>query len=244
MYNRSATIYDAIYRSQGKDYAAEAQKICALIEQHKLSNGKSLLDVACGTGDHLAYLQQDFNVEGLDNSKEMLDVAHNKFPDLHFHLADMVDFDIDRSFDVITCLFSAIGYVQTLPRLNQAMRTIAKHLRPGGMTIIEPWFGPGDLDVGKVHAAFVDEPGLKIARMNINRVEGKMSYLDFHYMVGMPAGIEYFTETHAIGLFSHEEYLQAVQDAGLKVVHDKEGLDGRGLYIGVKQRVFDDSNSI
>jgi SAM-dependent methyltransferase len=237
MYNRSAIIYDAIYRSQGKDYAAEARKICALVGQQKLSNGKSLLDVACGTGNHLAYLQQDFNVEGLDNSQEMLDVARNKFPDLHFHLADMVDFDIDRSFDVITCLFSAIGYVQTLPRLNQTIKTIAKHLHPGGITIVEPWFGPGDLDVGKVHAAFVDEPELKIARMNINRVEETTSYLDFHYMVAMPAGVEYFTETHAIGLFSHAEYLQAFQDAELKVIQDEEGLDGRGLYIGVKQRI-------
>ena len=236
MYNRSAIIYDAIYRSQGKDYAAEAQKICTLIEQHKLSNGKSLLDLACGSGNHLAYLQQDFNVEGLDNSKEMLEVARNKFPNLPFHLADMVDFDIDHPFDVITCLFSAIGYVQTLPRLNHALRTIAKHLHPGGMTIIEPWFGPGDLDVGKVHAAFVDELELKIARMNINRVEGNISYLDFHYMVAMSGNIECFTETHAIGLFSHAEYLQAFQDAELKVIHDKEGLDGRGLYIGMKQR--------
>ena len=234
MYHRSAIIYDAIYRSQGKDYAAETQKICALIEQHKQSNSKSLLDVACGTGNHLAYLQQDFNVEGLDNSQEMLDVVRNKFPHLRFYLADMIDFKIDHSFDVITCLFSAIGYVQTLPRLNQAVRTIAKHLCPGGVTIVEPWFGPGDLDVGKVHATFVDEPELKIARMNINRVEGTMSYLDFHYMVAMPGGIECFTETHAIGLFSHAEYMQAFEDAGLQVIHDKEGLDGRGLYIGAK----------
>jgi len=235
MYNRSAIIYDAIYRAQGKDYAAEAQKINMLIQQYKRSDGRLLLDVACGTGNHLAYLQEDFDTEGLDHSEEMLSIARNKFPNLHFHLADMVDFEIDHSFDVITCLFSAIGYVQTLPRLNQAMRTIAKHLRPGGMTIIEPWFGPGDLDAGKVHATFVDEPELKVGRMNINRVEGNMSYLDFHYVVGTPKEIEYFTETHAIGLFSPAEYLQAFQDAGLKVSHDAEGLDGRGLYIGMKQ---------
>ena len=80
-----------------------------------------------------------------------------------------------------------LGWV-ALHQLNQAIRTIAKHLHPGGMTIIEPWFGPGDLDVDKVHATFVDEPELKIARMNINRVEGNMSYLDFHYMVAMPGG--------------------------------------------------------
>jgi len=206
-----------------------------LIQQYKRSDGELLLDVACGTGNHLAYLQENFDVEGLDNSEEMLSVARNKFPKIHMHLADMVDFEIDHSFDVITCLFSAIGYAQTFPRLTQAMRTIAKHLRPGGVTIIEPWFGPGELDTSEVHATFVDEPELKIARMNINRVKGKISYLDFHYLVAVPRDIECFTETHAIGLFSRDEYLQAIQDAKLEVIHDEEGLDGRGLYIGLKQ---------
>ena len=145
MYNRSAMIYDAIYHSQGKDYAAEAQKICALIQQYKKSEGKSFLDLACGTGNHIVYLQEKFELEGLDNSREMIEIAQQKFPDLPFHLADMVDFEIDRRFDVIICLFSAIGYVATLPRLRQALNTIYRHIKPGGVTIIEPWFGPGVL---------------------------------------------------------------------------------------------------
>ena len=234
MYNRSAIIYDAIYQSQGKDYAGEAQKLSTLIEQHKLSAGNSLLDVACGTGSHLAYLRQDFKVDGLDNSEEMLVAARNKFPDINFLCADMADFKINHSFDVITCLFSAIGYVQTLPRLFQAIQTMTSHLLPGGVIIVEPWFGPGDLDTGKVHAIFVDEPELKIARMNINRVEGNISFLDFHYLVATSEGIENFSETHALGLFIDDEYLQAFHIAKLKTIHEPQGLDGRGLYIGIK----------
>ena len=236
MYNRSATVYDAICRAQGKDYAGESQKLYALIEQNKLSNGNSLLDIACGTGGHLAYLQQNFKVEGLDNSEEMLIAARNKFPDINFIHADMTDFEIDHSFDVITCLFSAIGYIQTLPRLFQAIQNMTSHLLPGGVIIVEPWFGPGALDIGKVHATFVDEPELKSARMNINRVEGDISFLDFHYMVATPKGIEYFSETHALGLFTEDEYSQSFHAAGLKTIHEPKGLDGRGLYIGIKFR--------
>ena len=164
----------------------------------------------------------------------MIEIAQKKFPNLRFYLANMVDFEIGQTYDVITCLFSAIGYVETLSRLRQTLRTIVRHLRPGGVVIIEPWFGPGVLDTSTVHAIFVDEPGLKIARMNINRIEENISYLDFHYLVATPTGIEYFSETHSLGIFTDEDYQQAFLHTGLETFHDPDGLDGRGLYIGIK----------
>jgi hypothetical protein len=62
-----------------------------------------------------------------------------------------------------------------------------------------------------------------------------ISLLEFHYMVGTKKGIEYFVENHDMGLFSYEEYMYAFETAGLKTVHYKEGLNGRGLYIGIKK---------
>jgi hypothetical protein len=50
--------------------------------------------------------------------------------------------------------------------------------------------------------------------------------------VATAQGIERFTELHELGLFTEEEYLQAFREAGLNVLHDLTGLDGRGLYIG------------
>jgi len=35
-------------------------------------------------------------------------------------------------------------------------------------------------------------------------------------------------------LFTEKEYLDAFRSAGLEVIHDAEGLDGRGMYIGLK----------
>ncbi len=56
--------------------------------------------------------------------------------------------------------------------------------------------------------------------------------LEFHYLVGRTTGVEYFTEQHELGVFSHDDYVSAFEDAGLEVEHDPEGLMGRGLYIG------------
>ncbi len=233
-YQKSAAIYDAIYSAQDKDYVVETAKLLGFIRQHKQSRGNRLLDVGCGTGVHLSHLVKYFECQGLDKSDEMLARAREKYPNLRFHLADMADFQLDHSFDVITCLFSAIGYARTLPRLSQTLATFARHLKPGGVALAEPWFGPGALDTGKVHAVFVDEPELKIARMNINRIEGRRSFLDFHYQVGTADGIVNFFEVHELGLFTDDEYQQAFTDAGLQVVHDEVGLDGRGIYVGMK----------
>ncbi len=70
--------------------------------------------------------------------------------------------------------------------------------------------------------------------MSESRVEGRLSILDFHYMVSTPEGISTFVERHETGLFTDDEYLTAFMIAGLETVFDPNGLDGRGLYIGVK----------
>jgi len=234
MFSKSAKFYNALYESMGKDYAAEAQKVHHIIQQHKKSPGNALLEVACGTGLHASILQQNYQVEGLDLDAEMLVVASQKYPGITFHQADMVEFDLGKQFDVITCLFSSIGYVKTKARLESAIRTMTDHLLPGGVLIVEPWFTLEQWKPGRVSALFVDQPELKIARMNISEVDGRLSFFVFHYTVATPQGVEYFTERHELGLFTPDEYLEAFRKANLTVIHEPIGLDGRGLYIGLK----------
>lgn len=234
MFNKSAAFYDAIYATAGKDYAQEAERLHGFIQTHKRTADNTLLDVGCGTGAHLPYLPPGYTVEGLDIDAEILAVARQKFPDVAFHQGDIVDFALGRAFAVVTCLFSSIGYVKSLPRLQQALQNLARHTSPGGLVLIEPWFGPGVLQPGFLHAVLVDQPELKVARISRNEIEGNVSILNFHYLIATPEGVEYTTERHELGLFTHEEYLAAFAASGLRVVHDAAGLNGRGLYIGIK----------
>jgi len=234
MFTESAAFYDAIYAAKGKDYAREAQQLHTLIQKQKKSSGNTLLDVACGTGVHIAFLRQHYKVEGLDLDAEMLKIARQRCPEIVFHQADMIDFALGHQFDVITCLFSSIGYVKTLENLRQTVANFAKHLQSGGVLIVEPWFTPEAYHPGTVHATFVDEPELKIARINVSELEDRVAVMKMHYLVGTPEGIQYFTERHEMGLFTHAEYLEAFRVSGLDVFFDSEGLIGRGLYIGIK----------
>lgn len=230
MFTKSAAFYDAVYSF--KDYAQEAERVRAVIEQHAQRPCAELLDVACGTGAHLAFLRSHYRVEGLDLDPELLAVAGERNPDVRLHQADMRDFDLGHTFDAVVCLFSAIGYVRTKEGLQQAIGCMARHTRPGGLVLVEPWFTPEVFRTGGVHSLVVDRPDLKIARMNISAVENGLSILDFHYLIGTPEGIEYFTERHELGLFTHEDYMAAFRASGLDTQHDEEGLTGRGLYLG------------
>jgi ubiquinone/menaquinone biosynthesis C-methylase UbiE len=230
MYTKSASFYDAIYGT--KDYRRESEMLHALIAQHRRSTGDVLLDVACGTGRHLEFLREHYAVMGLDLEPGLLDLARQRCPGVEFYQADMLDFDLGELFDVITCLFSAIGYVKTVERLGQAVSTMARHLKPGGLLVIEPWFSPEAWHPGTVHATFVDQPDLKIARMTISEQEDGFSRNVFHYMVAVPQGVSYFTEVHELGLFTPDDYRTAFEASGLEVIYEAHGLTGRGLYMG------------
>src|SRR5919199_589582 len=139
--------------------------LTTFIHQYRRSTGNRLLDVACGTGLHLSYLTQHFQVEGLDLDEQLLAIARQRSPDIPLHHADMTDFNLGRTFDIVTCLFSAIGYVKTLPNLSRAVQCMVQHLSGGGVLLIEPWPTPETWQPGTVHARFIDEPKLKIASL-------------------------------------------------------------------------------
>jgi SAM-dependent methyltransferase len=233
MYQKNAKYYDTLY--SWKDYEDEATRLVEFIQAHAQCPVETLLDVACGTGAHLAYLQNYFQVEGIDIEPAMLKVARGRLPGVTLHDGDMVAFDLARAFDVVTCLFGSIGYVKTAEWLNLAVANMARHANPGGLVIVDPWFVPEQFQAGTVHSLFIERPDLRIARMNVSTIENGLAVLHFHYMVGTPDGIERWEDRHEMGLFTHEEYTQAFQAAGLAVSHDEIGLMNRGLYIGLKR---------
>ena len=234
MFTKSARFYDAIY--EFKDYRAESGRVHELIQERN-PGARSLLDVACGTGQHLEHLSKHYEVEGLDLDEELLAVARNRLPRSTFHRGDMTDFDLGRTFDAVTCLFSSIGYVRTEQNLDAAVATMARHLSPGGVLAIEPWVMPEAWEDGHIGGVFVDHNDLKIARLNTSKRDGDLSVIHFAYLVATRDEISHFTEDHVLALFTDDHYRSALDSAGLAIEHDTEGLMGRGLYIGSKPRI-------
>jgi len=234
VFRRTADVYDAVYRAIGKDYAAEAGYFHGLIAAHKQSEGNDLLDVACGTGAHLEHFSTWYRCRGLELDPDMVELARTRVPGVPIHAGDMVEFDLADRFDAVTCLFSSIGYAGNLPRLERAVESMALHLKPGGVLIVEPWFTPEVFIDGHLGSVFLDEPGLKIARMSVARRVGALSIFEFEYLIGTPGGIRRETELHELGLFTDVQYRDAFRRAGLDVHREDGGPMGRGVYRGMR----------
>jgi SAM-dependent methyltransferase len=228
MFSKSAHLYDLIYSF--KDYPTESQKIIDLI-QNEMPNAQTLLDVACGTAEHDKYLSHQYQVDGLDLDPEFVRIAAGKNPQCGFFLADMRDFDLEKTYDVILCLFSSIGYVKTLDNVVNALACFKRHLNRDGIILVEPWLTPEVWQVGSMHMLSAETDDLKVCRMNTSGRDGDLSILDFHYMVGSEGRIDLFTERHELGLFTVDQMMAAFSLAGLDVRYDPDGLTGRGLYV-------------
>ena len=232
MFSESAHLYDAIYRTF-KDYAAEATAIATLLRAAH-PTAKTILDVACGTGEHALHLRTShgFVVDGLDRDPGLLAVAREKLPDARFFEADMAAFDVGHRYDVVMCLFSSIGYVQTLDRVTAALRCFRAHLAAGGVIVVEPWFAPGVLREGpgstKNHA---EANGVRVERASHVTVAGRLSTLVFDYRFEDANGVRVAREVHELGLFTQEEMMTSFGEAGLAATYDPTGLTGRGLYV-------------
>ena len=228
MFLESSELYDAIYHF--KNYARECEILRAVIAV-AAPGARTILDVACGTGEHDKFLKEHYAVDGVDLNESYLRAARVKNPAGSYTRADMTDFDLAATYDAVTCLFSAIGYVRTAGRLQRAIACMARHLNPGGVLIVEPWLTPDDWKPGAtfIHAGEIGAD--KVCRMSLSGQEGNLSVVQMHYLRGRPDGIEHYSERLELGLFTRDEMTRAFESANMEVGYDAEGLMGRGLYL-------------
>jgi len=229
-----ARYYDQIYH--WKDYRKEARKIKTLIQRYKRSPGNELLDVACGTGEHIRYLRDDFSCIGIDASEKMLAVAKSKVRGVEFVRGDMADFDLGRPFDVILCLFSSIGHLRTRNEVSKTVANFAKHMKKGGVLIVEPWIRKSEWKDGRVDMQTYESDSVKIARVNIGRAEEDFSIVDERYLIAEKGGgISYIRDRLKMRFFELDPTLEAMRRAGLDAKFTEDSLmPGRGLLIATK----------
>lgn len=128
LYDRVAPSYDTVFE---RAILAES-RLTALVRQ--CTEGKRVLDLACGNGRWLSRLGA-CDYTGLDLNERMLDEARRHCPEATFLCGDMTDLPFeDDAFDVVISLFGAMGH---LPPEGQRrmIREARRVLRSDGIAI-------------------------------------------------------------------------------------------------------------
>lgn len=195
-----ATYYDALYVND-EEYAPESACVNKLLTNHGLVPSSDMLILACGTGGHIPYFKDAYNIWGLDLSEDMLAIARKKFPDSHFYCENLTDFKLDRKFDAMICMYGSIGFVKTFSGLCNAMKSIAAHLQPNGLVLITPWSTIEKFqDIIVVDST--NKPNFKIARMEqVRRKTPALVEVTFHHLIGCNNKVNYHQQVMEIGVY-------------------------------------------
>jgi len=237
MYTDLAKFYDLQY--SGKNYRTEVRKLEAIARRYGRSGGTAWLDVACGTGRHLEILRRRHICAGVDASADMLRVARRRLTGVPLARGDMRTFRLGRRFDVVSCLFSAVGHLPSEGDLRKSFANFARHLRPGGVAIVEPWVLPSRAKPNHLSLRTCEDPTVTLVRLAYSQLRGRWTVIRYHYLIGEPGkGIRYFEETDRELMVDAVRLQRLMRDAGLRPHFLARGFSsGRGLLIGVKPLV-------
>lgn len=127
----------------------------AIVAHWRLPKGSSVLDIGCGRGRHAGlFARAGMQVTGLDISEDSIQEARATWPTVDFHVHDMRNAFAQERFDAAVCLFTTLGYFDSLEDDLAVLRAAFDALRPGGRLVID------FMNTPKVLATLVNEEEL------------------------------------------------------------------------------------
>lgn len=212
-YTSLAKYYDLIFSR--KDYPQEVEFIRETVK-NKCPNAKSILDVGCGTGEHLNLLKDEFEtLWGVDLNQEIIDEAKKKSTKINYLVGGMKDFTIDTKFDVITCLYSVFNYNLTQEEATLALENFKKQLNPGGVLIFALYTPHNTDKVVSLHMGNNEE--IEVAKINqyVFDPSTGLETTDFLVFTKTSSGVDFKVEkNHKYRIYSAEEFSSLCQKIG------------------------------
>lgn len=142
-----------------------------------------VLDVACGTGVHLRYLQKmDRIVYGFDISEFSIQLA-KKFGAKNVYAVSFWDFKPDRLFDNVICMNASIGFIGNIDLLNDFLEKCKSFLKKGGFLYIQgvDW----RIDPKGKHKSYIEKNikfGIYPGTVKLHKQYGELNEEEFQWI--------------------------------------------------------------
>jgi len=192
-----------------------------LLQRHSVP-GRSMLDLACGTGTvALSYAQQGWEVYAVDASAGMLEQARRKAQEaglaVTFSRQDMRKFVLPHSVALTTCLYDSLNYMLTLADLKKVVARVSQTLIPGGLFL-------GDMntqvtleEVWGNNTFFVERPGMSLILSSGYEHGTGLSTVHIVGFIQKPDGsYSRFDEHHTEIAHDSEQVKAVLESAGLQ----------------------------
>jgi SAM-dependent methyltransferase len=226
-YSRMAEYYDAIY-SKLVNYELETRKLEKIIATHQKKRVRSILDVACGTGNYsFVFAKRGYKTVGVDISKQMISVAKKKAEgssNPRFFAMDMRNIELKQRFDVATVLFGGFGYLLEKNQVLEFLSSVRKRLFRDGLLVFEFWHDSGVTPASAGPSGYLSwnrvEYGenliIRLHKSNYSAETGILAieFTHFVFNLGRRKIIDHFVENHTLKTYSIPEVKQLLEESG------------------------------
>jgi SAM-dependent methyltransferase len=141
-FNLYSDYYDLLYSD--KNYKAEVDYV---LSNYHSNTGIKILELGCGSGGHAEFFCENGNiVYGLDLSASMVEKAlEKKINNFQPYQGNIIDFNLDEKFDLVTSMFHVISYLNKNTDLLSCFKSVNNHLQLDGLFIFDYWYAPAVL---------------------------------------------------------------------------------------------------
>jgi SAM-dependent methyltransferase len=219
--------------SAPQEYAEEAEFARKTLVDAGSTPIRTVLELGAGGGNNAFHLKAAFAMTLTDISQSMLDQSLRINPECEHISGDMRTLRIGRQFDAVF-LHDALTYMTSREELIQCMKTALVHCKPGGVALFMPDYVRERFVTGVHHGGHNgDGRSLRYFEWTFDPDPADTTYtVDFVLLLregNSPVHVEH--DHHVNGLFSREEWLECLWEAGFTAPRMVEDPYGREVFV-------------
>jgi SAM-dependent methyltransferase len=211
-----------------KDYGQECDVIERAFREFSVVPVRRILDLGCGTGGHAIPLAvRGYDVLGVDRSPGMLDVAGAKAMDagvaarITFVPCDLAAALRGEPRDAALMMFNVLGYQDAVVDVVEALRSVRRNLRTGGVFLFDVWHAPAVESAPPVQRwRIIEQAGGRLIRLSSGALDRAAEICTVTIHMLRLAGdrvVEETVEHHRLRYFRRETLVSLLEGAGMEL---------------------------